>query len=406
MASGLQALSSPCGKLKLKMNSMLTSRYRLIFPLFVVFLVKVICSFFIYAFLNIDFTDTYWMIVNWDTEGQNTNLRTVGQQGMRWPYLFLGWDSAWYFSIVAKGYAFSGKSFAFFPGYPASSWIVNLLIHNPAISIIALSIVPGLLSIPVYQLVMEQYFDNAKAVKLTLLYAFFPYVFLFTTVAYGEGLFLLLTMTAWYFLKKHRIGITSAFATLSTFVRAPGAVMLFPMAMEANKTRKGHSRRFLLNIFLAFAPLFAYFSWLLYSRYTFGSWLPTGWGGMYSVSVLLFDLLPHQGLTPLLQVFNIWPYSLFFIPFVLIAPFLIFYASRIDKLLGLYSVMYFIGILAAGALASIPRFLSFIFPLWIPLTLKLAESKRSNINVLLTCSVSTLIGVFLWINFVNGVFIA
>ncbi len=387
-------------------SALIKSRYHLIFPILIVLLVKLFCGLFIYAFLNMGSVDTYWMIVNWDTEGQNTNLRTIAQQGMRWPYLFLGWDSAWYFSIVSKGYAFSGKSFAFFPGYPASSWIINLFIHNPAISMIALSVIPGLLSILVYQLVMEQYLDNSKAAKLTLLYAFFPYVFLFTTVAYGEGLFLLLTMTAWYFLKKHKIGMTSVFATLSTFVRAPGAVMLFPVAIEANKTRKDHPRRFLLNVSLAFAPLLAYFSWLLYCRYAFGNWLPTGWGGMYSVSLLLFDLLPHQGLTPLLQVFNIWPYSLLFIPFVLIAPFLIFYVSRIDKLLGLYSLIYFLGILAAGALASIPRFLAFIFPLWIPLTLKLTESKRSNIAVLITCSVSILIGLFLWINFINGTFIA
>ncbi len=396
--------------LRTKSATFIVARYRFLVPLLIVLCVKLVSSLFVYYFLNMGSSDTYWMTVSWDTEGQNTNMRTVAQQGLRWPYMFLGWDSAWYLSIVMKGYAFSGKSFAFFPGYPSLSWIVNLVLSNPAVSIILLSFIPGILSIPVYQLVMEKYFDNLKALRLTLLYAFFPYVFLFTTVAYGEGLFLLFTMASWYFLKERKIGHAASLASLSTLVRAPGAAMAFPIGLEAYNERKIDANRSRWLLFLALAPLITYSSWLLYCRLTFNSWLPTGWSGMYSFRTLIFDVLPQNGFQPLLEYFKVWPLSPLFIVFVLMTPFLILalilVLFKMDKSLFVYSTAYFVGVLMGGALASIPRFLSFLFPIWLPLTVKLVESKRPNLLTLITCACFLTVGIIFWILFINGIFVA
>ncbi len=182
--------------------------------------------------------------------------------------------------------------------------------------------------------------------------------------------------------------------------------MAFPMMVEANRTRRNQPPKFVQDIVLSSIPPLGYFSWLLYCRFTFGSWLPTGWSGMYSVSALLFDVLPHGGLASLLQGFEMWPYSPLFILFVSITPFLIVSVYKIDNALALYSVLYFLGVLAAGALASIPRFLSFLFPIWLPLASRLADMKRSNLAMIIACISFLLIGVFFWISFINGVFIA
>lgn len=118
---------------------------------------------------------------------------------------FFGWDSAWYLSIVEKGYAFSNQSYAFFPGLPILSWLLNLVLQNSVLTLVVITTFFDVLWIPIYQLVAEIYLDKSKALKSTLLYALFPYVSLFTTVTYSEVLFLFSTLSAWYFFKKQKL---------------------------------------------------------------------------------------------------------------------------------------------------------------------------------------------------------
>ena len=67
------------------------------------------------------------------------------------------------------------------------------------------SIIVGLAWVPVFQKLAEQYLPEHDALEATILAATFPYVFLFTTVAYTEGLFTLTTVAAWFLhlKKKH-----------------------------------------------------------------------------------------------------------------------------------------------------------------------------------------------------------
>jgi len=253
---------------------------------------------------------------------------------------------------------------------------------------------------------VENFFDRSKAFKLALLYAFFPYVFVFTTVAYGEGLFLLLTMVSWYFLKKQKIALTALFASFSTIVRATGAVMAFPIALEMHRKNRNRESSFRLSYLFPIFPFLAYFSWLLYCRLTFNSWLPTGWSEMYSFRTLVFEMLPQKGFQPLIEYFQIWPLSPLFIAFVAITPFLLFALFKMDKALCLYSATYFLGIIYAGGLASVPRFLSFLFPIWLPLTAKLVESKRPNLSTIIACTAFLIIGFYFWTLFINGTFVA
>jgi hypothetical protein len=382
---------------------------RFILPIFIVVVAKLIGSIFLYSSLDMGSSDTYWMKVNWDTEGQNAILKSTVEQGMRWPYLFLGWDSAWYLAIVIKGYAFSNLSYPFFPGLPLFGWLLNQILENPTIALVGLSFVLGILWIPIYQLFAENYMDKPKALKSTLFYAFFPYVFLFTTVTYAEGLFLFSTLCAWYLFKKGKTFSAMLSASVAAISRAPGLLIILPISVETiQKYRRSRSSFQLRNMFYFFIPIFCLLSWLLYL--SFNGWFPpstqTGWSGMYSFRTLVFTILPERGIQALSDYFKNWPFSFAFIPFLLIAPFLILVLARTDKALALYSVAYLLGVLAFGGLASIPRFISFIFPMWLPLASKLFQAKRSNLITWIVCASFLLIGLFLWFSFLNGEFVS
>lgn len=382
---------------------------RLLIPLLIVLSAKIASSIFLYNFMNMGSVDTYWMAVDWDTEGQNAVIKSVANQGMRWPYVFLGWDSAWYLAIVTKGYAFSDLSYAFFPGFPLSTWLLNLIIQNAALTLAVFSFILGLAWVPVYQLVAENYQDKFKASQSTLFFAFFPYVFLFTSVVYAEGLFLFSTLAAWYFFEKKKMLLAMVFASLATISRAPGFIIVLPILIKMIQSyRKDESRLPRRDFLYLLAPFACLSVW--YLNLSFHGWFPpsniTGWEGLYSFRVLVLDVLPQKGVQGLLAYFQAFPFSPAFIVFLVATPFLIFASAKTDKALTVYSAAYFVGVLLFGGLASIPRFVSFIFPMWFPLTSKLFQVKHSRIITAIIVVVFWLAAVFLWFSILNGEFVA
>ena len=277
------------------LTRILNGPYRFLIPFLMVILAKLIASIVLYAALNMGASPTYWMAVNGDTYGQNAILKEEIDQGSRWLYLFMGWDSSWYLSIIAKGYAFSSQSYAFFPGTPLFSWLINLILRSPALAFVVFSSIAGVLWIPFYQLVAEEYFERGKALKFTLVYAFFPLVFLFTTVAYSEGLFLLTTLAAWYLFKKKKLLPSMISASIAVISRPAGILILLPIAMEMLKPnlRLSHVKLEWRKFLYLAIPLFSFFSWLLYCAETANNWLApfssTAWNDFYSFGCVYFS---------------------------------------------------------------------------------------------------------------------
>jgi len=382
---------------------------RLIGPLLIVFFAKLVSSVFLYNFMNMGSGDTYWMNVAWDTEGQNAVIKSVADQGMRWPYAFLGWDSAWYLAIATKGYAFSGMSYAFFPGFPLFSWLLNLVIQNASLTVVAFSFIIGLAWVPIYQLIAENHQDKSKASQSTLFFAFFPYVFLFTSVVYAEGLFLFSTLAAWYLFEKKRTLLAVIFASIATVSRAPGFIIVLAILIKMIQSHRNAASRLPRRDFLYLLVPSACLS-IWYTNLSFHGWFPpsniTGWEGLYSFRVLVLYVLPQKGIQGLLTYFQQIPFSVAFVAFLVIAPILIFALAKTDKALGVYSTAYFVGVLLFGGLASIPRFVSFIFPMWLPLTSKLFHVKHSKIITAAIVIVFWMVAVFLWFSFLNGEFVS
>jgi hypothetical protein len=91
---------------------------------------------------------------------------------------------------------------------------------------------------------------------------------------------------------------------------------------------------------------------------------------------------------------------------IIVPPFIIYKIAKVEKSLALYSLVYYVGVLAFGALVSTPRFVSLLFPLWIPLTAKLSQNRKSVAVVVAAATLSFIVGLDLWVNFLSGHFIA
>ena len=397
---------------KQRLSLLFVTKYRFLIPLLVVVLAKIIAVVYLFNALNMASTNTFWMAVPWDDYGQNAIFNSVANEGERAPFLFLGWDSAWYLSITAKSYVFSDQSFAFFPALPLFSWLLNLIVQNPVYALIAVSLISGVLWIPIFQLVAEQYTSKSTALVVTLLFASFPYVFLFTTVAYSEGLFLLSTLSAWYFLKKEKIALSSLSAALATLSRAPGLLLLMPMLIE-HFWKRPHSTNFKSkrNIFYFSIPFQAFFAWVFYSRVLSNDWFAFGnrvaWNGMPSFRVLIFDMLPKSGIQGFIEkIFQQWPFTFMWVPFLLVTPILIYAVIKMEKSLAAYSTVYVLSILLFGAVDSIPRFFSFCFPLWLAVGIMLFRRRNAKLAVPVIFVLFGVLSVYLWQNFLNGIFIA
>lgn len=382
---------------------------RFIGLLLIVFSAKLVSTVFLYSFMNMGSGNTYWMNVDWDTEGQNAVIKSVASQGMKWPYAFLGWDSAWYLGIVTKGYAFSDLSYAFFPGFPLFSWLLDLIVQNAALAMVVFSFTLGVAWVPIYQLIAENYQDKSKASLSTLFFAFFPYVFLFTSVVYAEGLFLFSTLAAWYFFEKKRMLPAAIFASIATISRAPGFIIVLAILTKMIQSRRNAASRLPRRDFLyLIAPSVCLSVW--YTNLSFHGWFPpsniTGWNGLYSFRVLVLYILPQKGIQGLLTYFQEIPFSVAFVAFLVIAPILVFALAKTDMALAVYSTTCFVGVLLFGGLASIPRFVSFIFPIWLPLTSKLFRVTHSKMMAAAIVIVFWIVAVFLWFSFLNGEFVS
>jgi hypothetical protein len=383
---------------------MLNVPLRLVASAALLLVAKLVGSLLVYQILNVPSTGTFW-VGHLAVDGiQNRVLQQVDSP---WVSLFLGWDSSWYLSILTYGYNFSAQSYAFFPGFPMISGFFNLAIQNGAFALSVSSLLFGVLCVPVYQLVAELYLNRQVAFLSTLLFMFSPYVFLFTTVAYSESIMLFFVLLAWLLFKKGKTGFASLSAAGAVISRTVGILIIIPMAIETLLGKGLHKKRDLIFCLL---PTIALLAWLGYGKISANDWLSfihtSEWSTMYSFRELVFYVLPQTGLQGYMEPGS--PHL--FVPLtawacVVVPPFLIAELSKTSKSLTVYASIYFLGVLTFGAMLSLPRFMSILFPLWIALMSKFVVNKMSVILLCGVFAVFYVYGLFLWIYFLSGVFV-
>ena len=382
---------------------------RILVPLIVVLAAKVLGAAFIYASMNVQTLGTFWTdparVFSWPQN--QVFLRYTGTGG-NFPFVFVGWDSAWYLSIITNGYAFSPQTFTFMPGLPVAGFLFNLVFQNPLNAVAASALVFGVLWVPFYQLLAEHYIGKQAALASVLVMAFSPYLFVFTTVVYGEGLFLFFTLSSWYLFTKRKGSASSVLAGVAALTRVTGIIVVLPMLYSSIRRKTEHRAR---NVVLSILPFAAVAMWLGYCSTVSGDLLAsihtTEWGGLYTD-------LPQMGLKAFYEIpLQTWPALQFWLSpaamFIALAlpPFLIYKLTKMDRSLALYSLAGYIGFVVFGAIVSAPRFASVLFPLWLPLTAKLTlKSRKQIVLVAAVLAISLVISLDMWMSFLNGQFVA
>jgi hypothetical protein len=290
--------------------------------------------------------------------------KTWGVAGGWW-IAFSGWDTGWYGTIVRSWYPPSLKGqWAFFPLFPFLGRLLNLFVANPLEALAIVSLFFGVAWVPLFQLVAENYMDRNDAFWCTLLTAFFPIVFLYTTVAYSEPLFLFMCLATWQYYLKGKMLQSAIFAALATLTRTYGIAIIIPVALDLLSKRKWRKMMWIA------IPVLALASWALYFV------MNTGHLFLWEPLYLFWGQKPWS--FEILRVGD--PSTSFRISFLALFFCLAFWTWKVDWRLSTYTLILSSVILANSGMWSGTRYLSFLFPVW--LNLKFKNSTMSLILIL------------------------
>jgi len=284
-----------------------------------------------------------------------------------WPLLFHGWDSAWYMRVAREGYSY--PAYAFLPAYPFLIRIVNLLTGEWIASSFVVSFFLGLDAVPMFQLLMEDYMSKSRAMIATLLFAMFPPVFFFTSIAYTESLFAVAILGTWLFCLRKRWLLSAAFAVIATLTKVYGLMVSLPLAMHLLKEKRRKEAFLALLI-----PAVAFLGWNYYmftlsgdlmafwssQNHWQGGW-PFGITSIVRSAVVSVVSASHGSslIQERLLVITLWIVVVSLIGIPVVA------SVDVDREFGVYGVLLFLFLASFGNVWSFGRFLPFILPAWL-----------------------------------------
>lgn len=302
----------------------------------------------------------------------------------QWLWHWGNFDGVHYLSIAALGYREGDQ--VFFPLFPLGIRLLNLVIGNYVLSGLLLANFAALFSGIVFYLLVKRDFDKTTALWSVVFLFSFPTSF-FMGAVYTEGLFLLLTVLAFYFQ-----GLKSAlFSILAGMTRLVGALIppffgliglaLYVLYLQINFSKplyfltaqadfQNNRASDLFGLVTPFQVIYRYFKIFFTvdsSQYSF--WVAAV---EFSALVLGVSVLGYLTFRKIVS----WRYLIF---------------SWLALLLPIVS----------GTLSSVPRYLLTIFPIYI--FFGRIKNKVCRIMVLI---VSLIFQVILTVLFVRGYFVA
>jgi len=290
--------------------------------------------------------------------------------GRAWINTWARWDSNWYLSIGTNGYGSTlgeQSSVAFFPLYPLLMRWLSFGSHDLRVVIAAGLIVSNVAAfLAFYFLYKLILLDDTRDVgrRAIWLLAFFPTSF-FLSVVYTEGLFLVLTVAAFYAARKQRWLVAGLLGGLSAITRVIGVLLIVPLAWEwyQQKPRRWFNAVPLLLIPLALGVFMFYLDRYFGNPFVFSN-AHAAWGRSTSIPALLDDF---NGLisdpVPFLHGRGITTYEM---SYVLLALFLLIIVFRKQRLSYALVASYAIAApLVSFRTLSIDRLVLIIFPLFI-----------------------------------------
>ncbi len=300
------------------------------------------------------------------------------------------WDGGHFLGIAQKGYS-EKFQYAFFPLYPLAIRLVNFLTQNYLFSGLLISIGSAFFGVQLlYRLVLED-FEKKIAEKTVMALLFFPTSFFFLT-AYSEGLFFLLTISAFYFLKKNKLFWAVVAAALASATRLVGLAVVLAILIDIG-TREGFNKKNWHIFLLPFAGFLFYCMYLykvsgdpFYFITAENHWQRTivtpgiaFWETLRSVPNGMIDLL----------------FAIFGVGFAIRS------LRFLPASLAVYSLLSVLIPLFTSTLSSMPRFLLPVFPIFITVAL----IKKPMIALGIQIFSIMLLGVFT-VLFIAGFFVS
>lgn len=276
------------------------------------------------------------------------------------------WDGGHFIGIAEHGYK-EDYQYAFFPLYPVIIKSVNYFIGNYNLSAVLISIISVFFALHILFKLISLDFGKKPAQNTILFLLFFPTSFYFL-VSYSESLFLLLTISTFYFLRQKKLFLATFAAILAGAARFAGIAVILGFLLEIYLT-SGFNKK---NWYVVLAPLglFTYCAYLYLNTgdlFFFVS-AQTHWQRTLSLPGMSF----FQAVRGLIDTRSLSsnPNVVLDLSFAILGLGL---AIRTFRFLPIsYSVYSLISIvipLLTSTLSSIPRFILPVFPIFIVLTL-------------------------------------
>ena len=285
----------------------------------------------------------------------------------RWLYLFMAWDTAWYVNL-AQSLSFART---FFPGYPFLIRLFGDVTGNYWLAAFMLSIILGFASLPLFHAIAEDYMSKGEALGGTIIMAFFPYIFLFTTVAYSESLFLVAALASWYFYLRNRVLASSLCTLFAILTKTYGILIVLPILLDLIIRRKWKEIPLtLIPVFFIVIVILPYTHKDLLNRlileFNTATWavsretLGNFWFRDYILSIFAS--------TRPMSFFHF--FHAYALAFIVLVGYLAVSSAKIDWRLGVYSITMFTVIIIFGYVNGLIRYTSFIFPIWLNIKTK------------------------------------
>lgn len=224
-----------------------------------------------------------------------------------------GWfrfDGGWYRYIADNGYFFTDldtqSPVAFFPGYPLGMRAVALVVRDTVLAAIVLTAVCGLGASVVFHDWTRRLLGDRTARTALLVLLLYPFAFYLFGAVYGDALFLVATIGAFWFFERDRPLLAGLAGAVATATRPLGLAVVVGLVVLTVARHGGlRSWRTLrardAGVLLSLGGLVA---WTTYLWTTFGDPLlfskiqgADGWdqsdGPHTWFKVAFFDRLPH-----------------------------------------------------------------------------------------------------------------
>lgn len=307
------------------------------------------------------------------------------------------WDGSHFLEIAESGYKIYYQ-YAFFPLYPLLIKLVSYFTKDLLIAALLISISTSLAALIILEKLVRLYFDKETASHTIIYLLVFPTAFFFTTV-YSEGLFLLLSVLAFYAFKKKN-NVLCLFATILASLTRLAAIAIIA-ALFYEIVKKGIDRK---NWILLLSPV-GFILYCLYLLWQTGDALAfisaeSNW--QRSLTIPFFSLIESikKLSSPAFFIFNM---STFFdLAAIVFGIGMILRSFRfLPRIFSIYGLISILIPIMTSNLMSAPRFLLPVFPIFI----LIAKIKNKNVLFAYILFSIMLLAIFT-ILFLNGYWVA